>query len=150
LLHLKVGTVLKVLRKAWVLEEKYSQRNFSSFRSKPRFLTYWNFSVTALEQLHWSSSHIFTVTFSLSHSHCHVITVTFSLSHYHWFYRNARGHSYLRDMLNPLITSLLEDTSVKINTNPTEVYKNWVNQQETDSGVPRLVLIKHLLVCTWG
>lgn len=53
--------------------------------------------------------------------------------------RNGRGHSYLRDMLNPLITSLLDDKTVKINTNPIEVYKNWVNQQETESGVTRSV-----------
>lgn len=52
-------------------------------------------------------------------------------------YRNARGHSYLKDMLHPLVTSLLEDKSVKINTNPIEVYKNWVNQQETETGVAR-------------
>ena len=40
-------------------------------------------------------------------------------------------------MLHPLVTSLLEDKSVKINTNPIEVYKNWVNQQETETGVAR-------------
>ncbi|XP_067934294.1 ras GTPase-activating-like protein IQGAP1 isoform X2 [Watersipora subatra] len=51
------------------------------------------------------------------------------------FHRNARGRSYLRDMLNPLVTSLLDDKSVKINTNPIEVYKSWVNQQETETGV---------------
>jgi len=50
-------------------------------------------------------------------------------------YRNARGHSYLRDMLNPLVTSLLGDKSVKINTNPVEVYKAWLNQTETETGV---------------
>lgn len=51
--------------------------------------------------------------------------------------RNGRGHSYLRDMLHPLITSLLEDSSVKINTNPIDVYKNWINQQESETGVSR-------------
>ncbi len=31
-------------------------------------------------------------------------------------------------MLGPLINRVLEDKSLKINTNPVEIYKQWVNQ----------------------
>ncbi len=34
-------------------------------------------------------------------------------------------------MLGPLINRVLEDKSLKINTNPIEIYKQWVNQVRT-------------------
>ncbi len=33
-------------------------------------------------------------------------------------------------MLGPLINRVLEDKSLQINTNPVEIYKQWVNQVE--------------------
>jgi len=40
----------------------------------------------------------------------------------------------LREMLGPLITRVLEDKTLKISTNPVEIYKQWVNQLEFESG----------------
>ncbi len=37
-------------------------------------------------------------------------------------------------MLGPLINRVLEDKSLKINTNPVEIYKQWVNQMEYETG----------------
>jgi len=51
--------------------------------------------------------------------------------------RNARGQGALRELLNPLVSTVVEDTSLQINTNPVEVYKQWVNQTEADSGLTR-------------
>ncbi len=40
-------------------------------------------------------------------------------------------------MLNPLVKEVLEDRNLMINTNPVEVYKQWVNQMETQTGKAR-------------
>ncbi|KAK3096452.1 hypothetical protein FSP39_000292 [Pinctada imbricata] len=48
--------------------------------------------------------------------------------------RNQRGQNALREMLNPLITEVIEDKALRINTNPVEIYKAWVNQMESSSG----------------
>jgi len=53
------------------------------------------------------------------------------------FVRNARGQSALRDLLNPLVRSILDDKNLQINTNPIEVYKQWINQTEAETGRPR-------------
>ncbi|GAB6018765.1 Ras GTPase-activating-like protein iqgap1 [Chamberlinius hualienensis] len=50
------------------------------------------------------------------------------------FNRNQRGQGALRDLLGPLVKQVIEDKTLKINTNPIEVYKQWVNQIETESG----------------
>lgn len=50
------------------------------------------------------------------------------------FNRNQRGQNALKDMLNPLITKVIEDRNLRINTNPVEVYKAWVNQMESSTG----------------
>ncbi|XP_061172402.1 ras GTPase-activating-like protein IQGAP1 isoform X1 [Saccostrea echinata] len=50
------------------------------------------------------------------------------------FNRNQRGQNSLREMLNPLINEVIEDKHMKINTNPVEVYKSWINQTETSTG----------------
>lgn len=55
------------------------------------------------------------------------------------FFRNQRGQNSLREMLNPLIIEVIEDKNLRINTNPVEVYKAWVNQTETSTGVTRYV-----------
>ncbi|XP_013411467.1 ras GTPase-activating-like protein IQGAP1 [Lingula anatina] len=60
------------------------------------------------------------------------------------FNRNARGYcSSLRELLNPLVTKVIEDRKLAINTNPTEVYKAWVNQMETETGETRWLLLEH-------
>jgi len=51
--------------------------------------------------------------------------------------RNARGQGALRDLLNPLVTKVVDDSSLQINTNPVEVYKQWVNQTEAETGQTR-------------
>jgi len=53
--------------------------------------------------------------------------------------RNARGQGALRELLNPLVTTVLDDPSLHINTNPVEVYKQWINQTEAETGQTRWV-----------
>ncbi|RUS77832.1 hypothetical protein EGW08_014406 [Elysia chlorotica] len=50
------------------------------------------------------------------------------------FNRNQRGQNALKEMLNPLIMKVIEDRNLRINTNPVEVYKAWVNQMESSTG----------------
>lgn len=50
------------------------------------------------------------------------------------FNRNQRGQSALRDMLSPLVNSVIEDKNLRINTNPVEVYKVWINTTESTTG----------------
>ena len=38
--------------------------------------------------------------------------------------------------MSPLVQQVMDDPRLKINTNPVEVYKAWVNQLERDSGEP--------------
>ena len=51
--------------------------------------------------------------------------------------RNARGQGALRELLNPLVTTVVDDNSLQINTNPVEVYKQWINQTEAETGQAR-------------
>ena len=48
--------------------------------------------------------------------------------------RSGRGGYGLKELLGPLIKQVLDDTKLKINTNPVEVYKCWVNQLESETG----------------
>ncbi|XP_075038148.1 ras GTPase-activating-like protein IQGAP2 isoform X1 [Mixophyes fleayi] len=50
------------------------------------------------------------------------------------FNRGARGQNTLRQLLAPVVKEIIEDKSLIINTSPVEVYKAWVNQQETATG----------------
>uniref|UniRef100_W5MQH9 IQ motif containing GTPase activating protein 3 n=1 Tax=Lepisosteus oculatus TaxID=7918 RepID=W5MQH9_LEPOC len=50
------------------------------------------------------------------------------------FYRNARGHNALRDILGPAIREVLQDKALCIRTDPVEIYKSWVNQTESQTG----------------
>ncbi|KAK6188369.1 hypothetical protein SNE40_004554 [Patella caerulea] len=50
------------------------------------------------------------------------------------FNRNQRGSNALREMLNPLINSVINDKNIRINTNPVDVYKAWINQTESETG----------------
>ena len=48
--------------------------------------------------------------------------------------RSGRGGYGLKELLGPLVKQVLEDTKLKVNTNPVEVYKSWVNQMESETG----------------
>ncbi|XP_064650547.1 ras GTPase-activating-like protein IQGAP1 isoform X2 [Lineus longissimus] len=65
------------------------------------------------------------------------------------FNRNGRGQSSLREILNPLVLEVIQNKEMKINTNPTEIYKSWVNQLESEtgraSGMPYDVTIEQAL-----
>ena len=50
------------------------------------------------------------------------------------FNRSGKGQTSLREMLGPLINRVLEDKTLHISTNPVEIYKQWLNQLEFDSG----------------
>uniref|UniRef100_A0A4W3GFE5 IQ motif containing GTPase activating protein 2 n=1 Tax=Callorhinchus milii TaxID=7868 RepID=A0A4W3GFE5_CALMI len=50
------------------------------------------------------------------------------------FNRSARGQNALRQLLAPVVKEIIEDKNLSINTNPIEVYKNWVNQMEMQTG----------------
>lgn len=50
------------------------------------------------------------------------------------FNRNQRGQNSLREMLNPLVTEVIEDKHLRINTNPVDVYKTWINMTESQTG----------------
>ncbi|XP_037080487.1 ras GTPase-activating-like protein IQGAP1 [Pollicipes pollicipes] len=47
----------------------------------------------------------------------------------------SRRHP-LRPVLGPLVERVLSDRTLLINTNPVEIYRHWVNQQEAQSGQP--------------
>ena len=44
-------------------------------------------------------------------------------------------------MLQPIVSEVINDKNLKINTNPIEVYKVWVNQQESETGKTRYVTL---------
>lgn len=50
------------------------------------------------------------------------------------FNRGAKGQTSLRDILSPLVKEVLTDKNLVINTSPVEVYKQWINQMETETG----------------
>ncbi|XP_074539959.1 ras GTPase-activating-like protein IQGAP3 [Halichoeres trimaculatus] len=50
------------------------------------------------------------------------------------FYRHARGQNALRDSLGPALQDVLQDRTVSIRTDPVDVYKTWINQNETQTG----------------
>ena len=46
----------------------------------------------------------------------------------------AKGQTSLRDILAPLVKEVLTDKNLVINTSPVEVYKQWINQMESETG----------------
>ena len=50
--------------------------------------------------------------------------------------RGQKGQSSLRDILQPLVKEILDDKSLSIHTSPVDVYKQWINQTETETGKP--------------
>lgn len=53
------------------------------------------------------------------------------------FYRHARGQNALRESLGPALQDVLLDRSLSIRTDPLDVYKTWINQTETQTGLKR-------------
>ncbi|XP_046897505.1 ras GTPase-activating-like protein IQGAP1 [Hypomesus transpacificus] len=50
------------------------------------------------------------------------------------FNRGARGQNALRQILAPVVKEIMEDKTLNIKTDPVDIYKNWVNQMETQTG----------------
>ncbi|XP_008941480.1 PREDICTED: ras GTPase-activating-like protein IQGAP3, partial [Merops nubicus] len=50
------------------------------------------------------------------------------------FYRSARGHSALRQILAAPVQDVLQDRTLRVRTDPLDIYKAWVNQSESQSG----------------
>ena len=53
------------------------------------------------------------------------------------FYRHARGHNALRQILGSAVKDVLSDGALSIRTDPLEIYKTWINQTETKTGTKR-------------
>lgn len=53
------------------------------------------------------------------------------------FYRNGRGQSALREILDKVTRDVLEDRTLSLHTDPVHVYKSWVNQTEAQTGQRR-------------
>ena len=51
------------------------------------------------------------------------------------FYKSGQGQVALREVLGPLVKQVLENKDLHINTNPVEIYKQWINAKELDSGL---------------
>ncbi|XP_054638676.1 ras GTPase-activating-like protein IQGAP3 [Dunckerocampus dactyliophorus] len=51
------------------------------------------------------------------------------------FYRHARGYNVLREALGPALKDVLLDRSLSIRTDPLDVYKTWINQTESQTGL---------------
>ena len=51
--------------------------------------------------------------------------------------RGTKGQSSLKELLQPLVSEVLNDKNLAINTNPIELYKAWINQLESESGEAR-------------
>ncbi|KAI8491392.1 IQ motif-containing GTPase-activating protein 3, partial [Branchiostoma belcheri] len=50
------------------------------------------------------------------------------------FNRGTRGQSSLREIIQPLVLTIIKDKEMRINSNPIEVYKIWVNTMESKTG----------------
>ncbi len=51
------------------------------------------------------------------------------------FYKSGPGQMALREILGPLVKQVIESKDLQINTNPVEIYKQWINTKELESGV---------------
>ena len=50
------------------------------------------------------------------------------------FYKSGPGQSALREILGPLVKQVLENKDLQINTSPVEIYKQWINAKERETG----------------
>ena len=53
------------------------------------------------------------------------------------FVRKGPGRAALREVLGPLVTQVLEDPQLNLNTNPVEIYQTWLNEIEMQTGQSR-------------
>ncbi|XP_034466627.1 ras GTPase-activating-like protein IQGAP3 [Hippoglossus hippoglossus] len=51
------------------------------------------------------------------------------------FYRRAHGQNVLREALCPALQDVLQDRTLSIRTDPVDVYKTWINQTESQTGL---------------
>ncbi|XP_061700605.1 ras GTPase-activating-like protein IQGAP3 [Syngnathoides biaculeatus] len=51
------------------------------------------------------------------------------------FYRHDRGRNVLREVLGPVLRDVLADQNLSVKTDPLDVYKSWINQTESQSGL---------------
>lgn len=51
------------------------------------------------------------------------------------FYKSGPGQMALREILGPLVKQVLDNKDLHINTNPVEIYKQWINAKELESGM---------------
>ncbi|XP_064478139.1 ras GTPase-activating-like protein IQGAP1 [Ornithodoros turicata] len=52
------------------------------------------------------------------------------------FYRTARGQSCLKELLEPLVKSVIDNEELNIDLSPVDIYKQWINETETSTGSP--------------
>ena len=50
------------------------------------------------------------------------------------FYKSGSGQVALREILGPLVKQVLDNKDLHINTNPVEIYKQWINGKELETG----------------
>ncbi|XP_018025253.1 uncharacterized protein LOC108680847 [Hyalella azteca] len=50
------------------------------------------------------------------------------------FVRKGPGRAALREILGPLVTKIIEDKNLNLNTNPVEIYQTWLNEIEMETG----------------
>ncbi|XP_065195539.1 ras GTPase-activating-like protein IQGAP1 isoform X2 [Sycon ciliatum] len=50
------------------------------------------------------------------------------------FNRGARGVSSLKELILPLVERIINDNDLRINVNPVDIYKSWINQKESETG----------------
>ncbi|XP_061650729.1 ras GTPase-activating-like protein IQGAP3 isoform X3 [Phyllopteryx taeniolatus] len=51
------------------------------------------------------------------------------------FYRHDRGRNVLREALGPALRDVLAARNLSVRTDPLDVYKSWINQTESQSGL---------------
>ena len=50
------------------------------------------------------------------------------------FVRKGPGRPALREILSPLVSQVIKDPQLVLNTNPVEIYQSWLNEQEMETG----------------
>ena len=58
------------------------------------------------------------------------------------FYKSGQGQVALREVLGPLVKQVLDNKDLHINTNPVEIYKQWINAKELESGKGKILNAK--------
>ena len=61
------------------------------------------------------------------------------------FYKSGQGQAALREVLGPLIKQVLTNKDLHINTNPVEIYKQWINAKELEVRILHIVKEKLLI-----